>query len=108
MMSTASDLVRRALWLSGLLYGLGHSGLAVAAERPPADETVSAVSLFEGLRAGTLKVAAEGSSNGKMVLSVENVSPRSLRVVLPPGLVASGATGQFGGGGFGGAGGGGF
>ena len=42
-----------------------------------------------------------------MVLSVKNKSSKALRIILPPGLIASGASGQFGGGGFGGAGGGG-
>src|SRR5262249_50353988 len=61
----------------------------------------------EGIRAGALSVAAEGSGDGRMILSVKNKSPRAVRVVLPPGLVASGASGRFGGGGFGGGGGGG-
>jgi hypothetical protein len=39
-----------------------------------------------------------------MMVNVTNTTNRQLRVVLPPGLVASGATGQFGGGGFGGGG----
>jgi hypothetical protein len=86
------------------------AGPAVASEPSPeaVDHPVPSVGLFDGLRQGALAVSAEGSGDGRMVLSVTNRSPRPLRVVLPPGLIASGATGQFGGGGFGGAGGGGF
>ena len=49
---------------------------------------------------------AEGTGDGRISIAVTNKSDRQLNVVLPPGLVASGATGQFGGGGFGGGGGG--
>src|SRR5262249_16854024 len=86
----------------------------VGASEPPATPSgtpVPSMTLFEGIRAGALSVAAEGSGDGRMILSVKNKSPRAVRVVLPPGLVASGASGQFGGvragrGGGGGAGGG--
>ena len=62
--------------------------------------------LLEGLRTGVVSVDAEGTGDGRMTLSVTNRSDRQLRVVLPPGLIASGATGQFGGmgGGMGGGG----
>ena len=40
---------------------------------------------------------AEGRGDGRMTVSVTNRTKRQLRVVLPPGLIAQGATGQFGG-----------
>ena len=42
-------------------------------------------------------MTAEGTGDGRMTLSLTNRTNRKLRVVLPPGLIASGATGQFGG-----------
>ena len=56
---------------------------------------------------GDISVKAEGSGDGRMTLSLTNRTKRHLRVVLPPGLIASGVTGQFGGMGGGGMGGGG-
>ena len=64
----------------------------------PAEEPeLPVVDLFDGLRSGELGLKAEGGTDGDVVLSVTNKSPRQLRVVLPPGLVASGASGQMGG-----------
>src|SRR5262245_10556367 len=96
--------------LASGLCALMLAGCSVGVEPPPGpgDKSVPAVGLFDGLRQGDLAARAEGSGDGRMVLSVTNRSSRSLRVVLPPGLIASGTTGQFGGGGFGGLGGGGF
>ena len=67
------------------------------------------VSLLDGLRSGTIEAKAVGTGDGRMNLTIRNKSGRRLRVVLPPGLIASGASGQFGGmgGGMGGMGGGG-
>jgi hypothetical protein len=63
----------------------------------------AAVSVLDALRAGKVAVEAEGTGDGRMTLTVTNRTKQPLRVVLPPGLIASGATGQFGGmGGFGG------
>ena len=64
------------------------------------------------MRDGLVSVKAEGIGDGRMTFSVTNKSKRQLRVVLPPGIIAQGATGQFGGmggmgGGMGGMGGGG-
>jgi hypothetical protein len=55
------------------------------------------LNLLDAVRAGEVSVNAEGIGDGRMMVSVTNNSPRKLNVVLPPGLVASGATGQFGG-----------
>ena len=59
---------------------------------------------------GLVAVRAEGIGDGRITISVTNRTSRPLRVVLPPGIVAQGATGQMGGmggGGMGGMGGGG-
>ncbi len=44
-----------------------------------------------------MSVETEGRGDGRMTISVTNRTKRQLRVVLPPGLIAQGATGQFGG-----------
>jgi len=81
---------------------LGPGGPSLADE--PRAEEAPVLGLFDGLRSGALQVSAEGTGGDRMTLSVTNRSSRPLRVVLPPGLLASGAAGQFGGGGFGGGG----
>src|SRR5262249_14218785 len=61
------------------------------------DENVPEVSLLDAMRKGQVAVRAEGSGDGRMTVSLTNRSRKPLRVVLPPGVVAQGATGQFGG-----------
>src|SRR5437868_3436173 len=79
---------------------------------PPAQsqtkDDIPRVSLLDAMRDGSVAVSAEGIGDGRMTLSITNRTPRQLRVLLPPGLIATGATGQFGGmgGGMGGMGGG--
>jgi hypothetical protein len=81
---------------------------AAASDQPrtsadAAGEAPPILSLLEGLRSGQLGVRAEGTGDGRMTITVNNQTKRTLRVVLPAGLVATGASGQFGGmGGFGG------
>ena len=53
--------------------------------------------LSTSLRQGDISVQAEGTGDGRMTLALTNRTKRPLRVVLPPGLIASGATGQMGG-----------
>src|SRR5690348_2135511 len=71
-----------------------------------ATEPIAKVSLLDAMRDGSVAVTAEGIGDGRMTVNVTNRTKRQLRVVLPPGLIASGATGQFGGMGGGGMGGG--
>lgn len=66
---------------------------------------VPVVDVLEGVRSRQIAVAAEGTGDGRMILSLTNRTQTKLRVVLPPGLVASGLSGQFGGMGGGGRGG---
>ena len=66
------------------------------------------LNLLDAMRQGLVSAQAEGIGDGRITISVTNRTSRALRVVLPPGIVAQGATGQMGGmmGGMGGMGGG--
>ncbi len=105
MIRSSASLALAACLGVGLAAGRG--GPAEASE-VSVNPSVPSVGIFEGMSKGDLGVLARGSSEAGMVLSVTNRTTRTLRVVLPPGLLAAGASGQFAGGGFGGAGGGGF
>ena len=95
-------------WLATLALLLISQGPTRAGEPTKADTPPPpppGVGLLDAMRAGTVSVDAEGRGDGTMTLSVTNLTGRKLKVVLPPGLIASGATGQFGGmGGMGGGG----
>ena len=90
-----------------------HAEQAKATRAPgTAEQDSPEVNLLEAMHQGTVSVQAEGLGDGRMTMSLTNRTSRPLRVVLPPGVVAQGATGQFGGmggmgGGMGGMGGGG-
>ena len=73
-------------------------GVAKSAETPDPASELPTIDVLEGLRTGQLAAKAEGTGDGRMTLTLTNRTTRKLRVVLPPGLIASGATGQFGGG----------
>ena len=69
------------------------------------DRDVPELNLLDAMKKGAVSVKAEGNGDGRMIVSVTNRTNRPLRVVLPPGIVAQGATGQMGGmGGMGGGG----
>ncbi len=55
------------------------------------------VSLLDAIREGRVAVETEGREDGRVTISVRNRGKKTLRVVLPPGLVAQSATGQMGG-----------
>src|SRR5262249_10829980 len=83
--------------------------LAARGEEPAANtskpDPIPGVGLLDALRSGTVAVDTEGTGDGNMAITVANQTGRKLRVILPPGLVASGVSGQFGGmGGMGGGG----
>src|SRR4051812_31113842 len=61
------------------------------------EQDVPQVDLLDALRDGLISATGEGIGDGRMTMSVTNRTKRRLRVVLPPGIVAQGATGQFGG-----------
>ena len=88
-----------------------HASKPVADGSRHGEADVPEVNLLEAARSGEISVKAEGREDGRMTVSVTNRTRHQLRVVLPPGLIAQGATGQFGGmggmgGGMGGMGGG--
>jgi hypothetical protein len=71
------------------------------------DQDIPELNLLDAVRDGLVAVEAEGKGDGRMTMTITNRTRRQLRVVLPPGIIAQGATGQFGGMGGGGMGGGG-
>jgi hypothetical protein len=67
-------------------------------DRPPASSReVTTVSLLDALRDRRVSATAAGTGDGRMTLSVRNHTKQRLQVILPPGIIAQGATGQFGG-----------
>src|SRR4051812_11549656 len=67
------------------------------AQTASAEQDIPTYNLLEARNKGLVGVSAEGIGDGRMTLSVTNRTRSQLRVVLPPGIVAQGATGQFGG-----------
>lgn len=65
---------------------------------PAAKDGPATIDVLSGIRNGQLSGSAEGTGDGRMILSIRNRTNAPLRVVLPPGLIVSGTTGQFGGG----------
>ena len=105
------------LSLAGGVVALVPASSAVADNpAPPSDlapvvagnkeKSVPTYDLLTAAKQGLVSVKAEGLGDGRMSLSVHNRTKKELRVVLPPGLIASGVSGQFGGMGGGGMGGG--
>jgi len=88
--------------------------VSTPAPHTPAQSSESepaSIDVLEGIRTGQISAVARGKGDGQITLSLTNKTSTKLRVVLPPGLIVSGATGQFGGmggmgGGMGGMGGG--
>lgn len=93
----------RAAMAAGLLGGslITGAGLARAQDAEPADPVpgpefqAEAVDLLRARDAGLVGVELRGAGEEAVRVALHNASPRRLRVVLPPGLVASSATGQF-------------
>jgi len=101
------------LWLATLSFVFVISLDSAQAGEPgpskpdPKASTTPSLSLLDAMRAGAVSVDPQGREDGNINLNVTNLTGRKLRVVLPPGLIATGASGQFGGmGGMGGMGGG--
>src|SRR5438874_2138696 len=70
-----------------------HDG---AEAEPGRKDEPTTIDVLSGLRDGRLAAEAEGTGDGRITIAITNRSSRPLRVVLPPGLIASGASGQFG------------
>jgi hypothetical protein len=87
---------------TGVVAGPGSQASQSASDR---GKSVPEADLLTAVRDGLVSVKAVGRGDGRMTLSLTNRSRRPLRVVLPPGIIAQSATGQFGGmGGMGGGG----
>ncbi len=101
----------RAFAASGFLLST-TLGLAMAGEpsdpTPEAETPIETVKVLDAEKAGMLAVEVRGSGAESVQVLLRNQSGKKLKVILPPGLVASNATGQGAAGGGGAGGGGGF
>jgi len=59
-----------------------------------AEPAVPEISLLDAAKQGLISVQAEGIGDGRMTVTLKNRTNKKLHVILPPGLVAQGATGQ--------------
>jgi hypothetical protein len=80
---------------SGTSAGPARAKLKGSQQKP--EQPIHEVNLLDAARDGQVTINAEGRGDGRMTLSLTNNTRRRLRVVLPPGIIAQGATGQFGG-----------
>ncbi len=91
----------RALSATGLLALSTLAGPIRADEPldpvPGAEATAQNVEILQAERDGDITLDVRGHGDDQVRVTVHNVSPRRLNVVLPPGLVASAASAQFGG-----------
>jgi len=98
----------RAVAASGFLT-FSMTGASSAGEPaepiPGADSGAETVKVLDAEKAGTISVEVRGQGQDRVRVAIRNTSAKRLNVVLPPGLVASSATGQPGGGAGGGGGG---
>jgi hypothetical protein len=69
---------------------------------PAAGAAPESVDILRGQKDGAIQVIVRGQGADRVKFSVKNTSAKRLRVVIPPGLVASSALGQGPGGGGGG------
>lgn len=94
----------RALSAAGLLscslFGAVAPARAEPAEPTPRADAAAtdAVSILDARKAGDLTVEVRGAGQDRVKMRLKNTSGKRLKVVLPPGLVASSAAGQARGG----------
>ncbi len=69
---------------------------AAFAQRPDDPSEVATVDLMDAARRGQATVTAEGRGDGTLLVTVVNRTRNPLRVVLPSGLAATGASGRYG------------
>src|SRR5262249_30262022 len=95
-------------WFFGGLLAFAPPANVNASEPASArsETPVPSIDLFEGIRAGALSVSAEGSGNGRMVLSVKNRGVKGAPGGFAPGVAGARRLGSVGWGGVGGGGGG--
>lgn len=93
------NLVRAGAASGLLLFFLGGLGLAQRPEPmeplPGPDWAGETIDLLAARDSGALEVEARGAGDDRVALRMRNTSPKRLHVVIPPGLVASAAAGQF-------------
>jgi hypothetical protein len=98
-MNWRSLRVARAWAAVGLILGSAVSARAQVSEPaepvPGADFQADTLGLIEARNAGLLAVSARGQGDDSVQLELRNLGPRRLSVVIPPGLVAAAASGQF-------------
>ncbi|MGE3821925.1 MAG: hypothetical protein AB7I30_21135, partial [Isosphaeraceae bacterium] len=92
-----TDSLRPVVWVAALALGglLPPGGARADEPKDSKADEVPTYNLLEAMDKGLVTVAAEGDGRGRMTLAVRNKSRDPLRVVLPPGLIASGASGQM-------------
>jgi hypothetical protein len=79
--------------LATAALALGFVNLAQAGDSAaPAD--TETVKILDAAKSGDLAVTVRGAGESKVKFSIKNKSAKRLNVVIPPGLVASAATGQ--------------
>ncbi|MEW4569815.1 hypothetical protein AB1L88_18275 [Tautonia sp. JC769] len=91
------DLVRAGA-AAGLLFAMAGPMLRAQEPTEPlpgASLLGETVDILRAQRTGALEVEARGAGNDRVELRLRNTSNQRLHVVLPPGLVASAASGQF-------------
>lgn len=91
------DLVRAGA-AAGLLFAMAGPMLRAQEPTEPlpgASMLGETIDILRAQRTGALEVEARGAGNDRVELRLRNTSNRRLHVVLPPGLVASAAAGQF-------------
>jgi hypothetical protein len=102
-------MLRRHLWLVRAFSAAGFfaaSLFTATVNAEPSDPVPGeegspvTVQILDAQKSGAIELAVRGQGQDKVKVTIKNSSPTRLNVVLPPGLVASSATGQGGGGGF--------
>ena len=91
--------------LTSSLFGAAFSAPAFGEPEGPVPSPalaapIDTVSVLQAKKAGDLAMELRGAGETKVRISLKNTSDRKLKVVLPPGLVASSVTAQGRGGGF--------
>src|SRR4051812_15857283 len=107
LLNSRAAAISAAFLLTCSLQVCGLADEAKTKSKPisTTENDVPTFNLLDAMDKGLVGVEAEGIGDGRMTVAVTNRTKGQLRVVLPPGLVAQGASGQMGGmGGMGGGG----
>ena len=103
MTSSSGSILRNTFFSLAAALALTGTPATLRAEDPApspdeaADKSVATdLNLLDAMRDGLVMANAVGDGDGRLTLSLTNKSNRRLNVVLPPGIVASGVSGQMG------------